>query len=252
MIKKIITSACASVILLSQVANAEIKLGDKGSIGTIAFNAGYNSAYVWRGMDQNSGSGSPYIGADLSTPIGFYLGVWTASAQPSGTGGNNDQELDIYGGIAKTFGPLTFDLGVIEYRYPGADRKGSRTTASNPVNFLEYYGKLKFAPDKAPYSVQLAYYQDDTDGQTTSATIKDKGKNYQEISGTYNFPILTVAASYGEYKGETETTTLTLSKSLFDMNFAATFVDAKKLTNSVAATTFNTSKDFFLNVSKTF
>jgi uncharacterized protein (TIGR02001 family) len=252
MIKKIALSSFASVILLSQVANAEIKLGDKGSIGTIAFNAGYNSAYVWRGMDQNNGSGSPYIGADLSTPIGFYLGVWTSSAQPSGTAGNNDQELDIYGGIAKTFGSLTFDLGVIEYRYPGADRQGSRTTASNPVNFLEYYGKLKFAPDKAPFSIQLAYYQDDTDGQTTSATIKDKGKNYQEISGTYNFPILTVAASYGEYKGETETTTLTLSKSLFDMNFAATFVDAKKLTNSVAATTFNTSKDFFLNVSKTF
>ena len=118
MIKKIALSSFASVLLLSQVANAEIKLGDKGSIGTIAFNAGYNSAYVWRGMDQNSGSGSPYIGADLSTPIGFYLGVWTASAQPGGTGGSNDQELDIYGGIAKTFGPLTFDLGVIEYRYP--------------------------------------------------------------------------------------------------------------------------------------
>ncbi len=246
MIKKIITSTFASVILLSQVANAEIKLGDKGSIGTIAFNAGYNSAYVWRGMDQNNGSGSPYIGADLSTPIGFYLGVWTSSAQPSGTGGNNDQEVDIYGGIAKTFGAVTVDLGVIEYRYPGANR------VNNPVNFLEYYGKLKFAPDKAPYSIQLAYYQDDTDGQKTSATIKDKGKNYQEISGTYNFPILTVAASYGEYKGETETTTLTLSKSLFDMNFAATFVDAKKLNNSIAATTFNTSKDFFLNVSKTF
>ena len=96
--------------------------------------------------------------------------------------------------------------------------------------------------------VQKDYYKT----HKPSATIKDKGKNYQEISGTYNFPILTVAASYGEYKGETETTTLTLSKSLFDMNFAATFVDAKKLTNSVAATSFNTSKDFFFNVSKTF
>ena len=255
MIKKIITSTFASVILLSQVVNAEIKLGEKGSIGTIAFNAGYNSAYVWRGMDQNHGSGSPYVGADLTTPLGVYLGVWTASAQPTqptGVNNSNDQEIDIYAGIAKTFGPLTFDLGVIEYRYPGADRQGSIRTVSNPVNFLEYYGKLKFAPDKAPFSIQLAYYQDDTDGQTTSATIKDKGKNYQEISGTYNFPILTVAASYGEYKGETETTTLTLSKSLFDMNFAATFVDAKKLTNSVAATSFNTSKDFFFNVSKTF
>jgi len=250
--KKILKASICSMLLFTQVSNAEIKLGDKGSIGTIAFNAGYNSAYVWRGMDQNSGSGSPYFGADLSTPIGFYLGVWTASAQPSNggvggnTAGNNDQELDVYGGITKTFGAITVDVGVIEYRYPGANR------SSNPVNFLEYYGKIKLAPDKAPYSVQIAYFQDDTDGQKSSATVTGKGKNYQEISASYNFPVFTVSASYGEYKGETETSTLTISKSLFDMNFGATFVDAKKLNNSIAATSVNTSKDFFLNVSKTF
>jgi hypothetical protein len=47
MIKKIVLSSFASVLLLSQVANAEIKLGDKGSLGTISFNAGYNSNYIW-------------------------------------------------------------------------------------------------------------------------------------------------------------------------------------------------------------
>ncbi len=248
MIKKIALSSFASVILLSQVANAEIKLGDKGSLGTIAFNAGYNSAYVWRGIDQNSGSGSPYIGADLTTPIGLYIGTWTA-ASTAGLGNvanSPNQEIDIYAGIAKTFGAVTADVGVIEYRYPGNDKRTS------PLNFLEFYGKLKFAPDKAPYSIQIAYFQDDTDGQKSSATVSDKGKNYQEISASYNFPAFTVSASYGEYKGETETSTLTISKSLFDMNFGATLVDAKKLNNSIAATSVNTSKDFFLNVSKTF
>ena len=247
MIKKIALSSFASVLLLSQVANAEIKLGDKGSFGTIAFNAGYNTTYVWRGIDQNSGSGSPYIGADLTTPIGLYIGTWTAAS----TGGvdsatNTNQEIDIYAGIAKSFGAVTVDVGVIEYRYPGNDKRTS------PLNFLEFYGKLKFAPDKAPYSIQIAYFQDDTDGQKSSATVSDKGKNYQEISASYNFPAFTVSASYGEYKGETETSTLTISKSLFDMNFGATLVDAKKLNNSIAATSVNTSKDFFLNVSKTF
>jgi len=247
MIKKIALSSFASALLLSQVANAEIKLGDKGSLGTIAFNAGYNTLYIWRGMDQNSGSGSPYIGADLTTPIGLYIGTWTAAS----TGGvdsstSTNQEIDIYAGFAKTFGAVTLDVGVIEYRYPGNDKRTS------PLNFAEFYGKLKFAPDKAPYSIQIAYFQDDTDGQKSSATIRDKGKNYQEISASYNFPAFTVSASYGEYKGETETSTLTISKSLFDMNFGATLVDAKKLNNSIAATSNNTSKDFFLNVSKTF
>jgi uncharacterized protein (TIGR02001 family) len=247
MIKKITLSSFASVLLLSQVANAEIKLGDKGSLGTIAFNAGYNSTYVWRGIDQNSGSGSPYIGADLTTPIGLYIGTWTA-ASTGGVDGDTktNQEIDIYAGIAKTFGAVTVDVGVIEYRYPGNDKRTS------PLNFLEYYGKIKLAPDKAPYSVQIAYFQDDTEGQKTSSTVSGLGKNYQEISGIYNFPAFTLSASYGEYKNETDTTTVTLSKSLFDMNFAVSYLDVSKKANSSAATTANTDTEFFFNVSKTF
>ena len=251
MIKKIALSSFASVILLSQVANAEIKLGDKGSLGTIAFNAGYNSIYVWRGIDQNSGSGSPYIGADLTTPIGFYIGTWTA-ASDAGLGNVADnspnQEIDIYAGIAKTFGAVTADVGVIEYRYPGSNKPAS------PNNFLEYYGKLKFSPDKAPYSIQIAYYKDDTEGQKVSATETGRGKNYQEISGSYNFPAFTLAASYGEYKNETDTTTLTISKSMFDLNFSASYIDADRAsTSTAAATAGNSFKEFFVvNVSKTF
>ena len=247
MIKKIALSSFASVLLLSQVANAEIKLGDKGSLGTIAFNAGYNSTYVWRGIDQNSGSGSPYIGADLTTPIGLYIGTWTA-ASTGGVDGDTktNQEIDIYAGIAKTFGAVTVDFGVIEYRYPGNDKRTS------PLNFLEYYGKIKLAPEKAPYSVQIAYFQDDTEGQKTSNTVSGLGKNYQEISGIYNFPAFTLSASYGEYKNETDTTTVTLSKSLFDMNFAVSYLDVSKKANSSAATTANTDTEFFFNVSKTF
>ena len=249
MIKKIALSSFASVLLLSQVANAEIKLGDKGSFGTIAFNAGYNTTYVWRGIDQNSGSGSPYIGADLTTPIGLYIGTWTA-ASTAGLGnvvGAPNQEIDIYAGIAKTFGAVTADVGVIEYRYPGSNKPAS------PNNFLEFYGKLKFAPDKAPYSLQLAYYIDDTEGQV-SGTKKGNGKNYQEVSGSYNFPAFTVAASYGEYKNETDTTTLTISKSMFDLNFSASYIDADRVSRTTsAATTTNSNKEFFVvNVSKTF
>ena len=248
MIKKIALSSFASVLLLSQVANAEIKLGDKGSFGTIAFNAGYNSTYVWRGIDQNSGSGSPYIGADLTTPIGLYIGTWTAASTGGATGTTTvNQEIDIYAGIAKTFGAVTADVGVIEYRYPGSNKPAT------PSNFLEFYGKLKFAPDKAPYSLQLAYFIDDTEGQI-NGTKKGNGKNYQEVSGTYNFPAFTVAASYGEYKSETDTTTITVSKSMFDLNFSASYIDADaKVATSSAATRTNSNKEFFVvNVSKTF
>ena len=164
--KKIILSFFASLLFLSQAANAEIKLGDKGSLGTIAFNAGYNTSYIWRGVDQNGGSGAPYIGADLTTPVGIYFGTWTSGA--GGNGSTYSQEVDIYAGIKKTFGAVTIDLGVIEYRYPQGD------TASTPVNFAEGYAKLTVAPAKAPYTLGLAYFEDDTKGTKSGTKTAQK------------------------------------------------------------------------------
>jgi uncharacterized protein (TIGR02001 family) len=243
MIKKIALSSFASVLLLSQVANAEIKLGDKGSLGTIAFNAGYNTSYVWRGIDQNSGSGSPYIGADLNTPLGIYLGTWTSGA--SGTG--YSQEVDIYAGIKKSIGPVTIDLGVIEYRYPGANQK------ANANNFTEGYVKLTIAPDKAPFTIGAAYYEDDTKGM--KGTNRVTGNNtYQEINATYDFGVVQSFVSLGEYKNNTDVTTITLSKSMFDLGFALSYVDSDtKSRNAANAIAPIKDKEFaILTVSKTF
>lgn len=240
MIKKFVVSSFASVLLFSQVANAEIKLGDKGSLGTISFNTGYNSSYIWRGFDQNSGSGAPYIGADLSTPLGIYLGTWTSGA--SGTG--YSQEVDIYAGIKKSIGPVTIDLGVIEYRYPGANQR------VNATNFTEGYAKLTIAPDKSPFTVGVAYYEDDTKGVKSGRNTANK--SYQEINATYDFGMFQSFVSYGEYKNNTDVTTITISKSMFDLGFALSYIDAdtKSKTSGLAP-----SKDrefVVLNVSKTF
>ena len=237
--KKIILSLSASLLFLSQAANAEIKLGDQGSLGTIAFNAGYNTSYIWRGVDQNGGSGAPYIGADLTTPVGIYFGTWTSGA--GGNGSTYSQEVDIYAGIKKTFGAVTIDLGVIEYRYPQGD------TASAPLNFAEGYIKLNVAPDKAPFTIGVAYFEDDTKGnQGTTGSAAQKG--YQEVNATYDFGMFQSFISYGEYKNTTDVTTLTLSKSLFDLGFALSYIDSQKAGSNVPK-----DREFLvLNVSKTF
>ncbi len=49
--KKIILSSFASLLFLSQAANAEFKVGN---IGTLSFTAGVQSAYISKGVDQNS------------------------------------------------------------------------------------------------------------------------------------------------------------------------------------------------------
>ena len=240
MIKKIVVSSFASLLLFSQVANAEIKLGDKGSLGTISFNAGYNSNYIWRGLDQNSGSGAPYIGADLNTPLGIYLGTWTSGA--SGTG--YSQEVDIYAGIKKSIGPVTFDLGVIEYRYPGANQR------ANANNFTEGYAKLTISPDKSPFTVGAAYYEDDTKGAKSGTNRASK--SYQEINATYDFGKFQSFLSYGEYKNNTDVTTITISKSMFDLGFALSYIDADTKSKTSGLAPLQDKEFVVLNISKTF
>ena len=240
MIKKIVISSFASVLLFSQVANAEIKLGDKGSLGTISFNAGYNSNYIWRGIDQNSGSGAPYIGADLSTPLGIYLGTWTSGA--SGTG--YSQEVDIYAGIKKSIGPVTIDLGVIEYRYPGANQR------ANATNFTEGYAKLTIAPDKLPFTIGAAYYEDDTKGAKSGTNRASK--SYQEINASYDFGKFQSFVSYGEYKNNTDVTTITMSKSMFDLGFALSYIDADTKSKTSGLAPLKDKEFVVLNISKTF
>ena len=240
MIKKIVLSSFASVLLFSQVANAEIKLGDKGSLGTISFNAGYNSNYIWRGIDQNSGSGAPYIGADLSTPLGIYLGTWTSGA--SGTG--YSQEVDIYAGIKKSIGPVTIDLGVIEYRYPGANQK------ANATNFTEGYAKLTIAPDKLPFTIGAAYYEDDTKGAKSGTNRASK--SYQEINASYDFGKFQSFVSYGEFKNNTDVTTITMSKSMFDLGFALSYIDADTKSKTSGLAPLKDKEFVVLNISKTF
>ena len=240
MIKKIVLSSFASVLLFSQVANAEIKLGDKGSLGTISFNAGYNTNYIWRGIDQNSGSGAPYIGADLSTPLGIYLGTWTSGA--SGTG--YSQEVDIYAGIKKSIGPVTIDLGVIEYRYPGANQR------ANATNFTEGYAKLTIAPDKLPFTIGAAYYEDDTKGAKSGTNRASK--SYQEINASYDFGKFQSFVSYGEYKNNTDVTTITMSKSMFDLGFALSYIDADTKSKTSGLAPLKDKEFVVLNISKTF
>ena len=62
--KKIILSSFASLLFLSQAANAEIKIGK----GSLTFNAGVSSQYIFRGIDNNKDAATPFAGADFSHP----------------------------------------------------------------------------------------------------------------------------------------------------------------------------------------
>ena len=111
--KKIILSSFASLLFLSQAANAEFKVGN---IGALSFTAGVQSAYISKGVDQNSDRPSPYASIDFTRSIGvadFYAGIWSAAA----TGDNFTREENYYAGLKKTLGIATIDLGLNSIKY---------------------------------------------------------------------------------------------------------------------------------------
>lgn len=82
----------------------------------ISYNFAVTSDYVFRGFSQSAEDPAVQAGVDVTYKL-FYIGAWGSTID---FGGDENVEIDFYGGIKPVWGPLTFDLGVIYYYYPGA------------------------------------------------------------------------------------------------------------------------------------
>ncbi len=85
-----------------------------------AFGAGIASDYIFRGITQSNHK--PSVSAyfepryNVNDSLQLYAGLGGASISfPNRAAA----EIDIYGGIRPTFGPVAFDFGVFAYLYPG-------------------------------------------------------------------------------------------------------------------------------------
>jgi len=77
------------------------------------------SDYVFRGISQTDNDPTVQGAVDVGYGM-FYAGVWGSGLDFYGDNGDKANiELDYYAGITPTWGPLSFDFGVIYYDYPG-------------------------------------------------------------------------------------------------------------------------------------
>ncbi len=113
----------------------------------VAVGGSVTTDYLFRGISQSDKgpSGGAYFEPDLTTPIGtFYAGVaaWAISWPSAFPYGFTDPnaEVDFYGGWRNTWGPLSLDLGIIEYYYPSESWNG----VTNSSDFYEVYGKIGY------------------------------------------------------------------------------------------------------------
>jgi uncharacterized protein (TIGR02001 family) len=113
---------------------------------TLSANVGLYSEYIFRGLKQSGGDPAVQGGFDFAHSSGFYLGTWASNiswlkennSAPGTTSGSyksgGSMEWDFYGGYKGSVGDFGYDVGLLQYYYPG-----SVETGFNRADTLEAY-----------------------------------------------------------------------------------------------------------------
>jgi uncharacterized protein (TIGR02001 family) len=116
----------------------------------IAFGSALMNDYMWRGITQSAHK--PSVAAyfepryNFNANLQLYAGI---SGESIKFANDAAAEIDFYGGIRPTFGPLAFDLGFWYYYYPGGESLyvadwvppfPGITAAIANASFYEFYG----------------------------------------------------------------------------------------------------------------
>lgn len=206
--------ACAVAGLFAAAAGAGAAQAQE-TTPTVAFNVAVTSDYVFRGISQTDKEDTIQGGVDVGYGI-FYAGAWGSGVE---FGLDEEMELDLYAGVKPVIGPVTLDLGVIWYTYPGLD-------GAYHGNYLEAKVGASYSPMEnltvgaaLYYSPEFTFSADEKPGWYTEATaayaftpafVVSGGIGHQEVQqqgyyvdfgdgdSTDNYTTVNLGATYTE------------------------------------------------------
>lgn len=154
-----------AVSLTGAVSAQATELIPPGSKPEISFNIGGTSDYVFRGISQTLEDPAIQGGADATYGI-FYAGVWASNVDfvqgnPGPGNGDANIEVDLYGGITPSLGPVNFDFGFIYYAYPNAQDLGGAD-----LDYFEWKAGASGELAKGLSIGGTVYYSDDYFAET--------------------------------------------------------------------------------------
>ncbi len=114
------TCAVAALLAAAPVLAADEPAAEAAD-WTVTTNIGLTNAYFFRGLNFSDQRPAVQGGADVAHSSGFYAGIWASNTDPDSFLGGPNVEIDLYGGFAKAIGPVTADVGVLQFIYPGAN-----------------------------------------------------------------------------------------------------------------------------------
>lgn len=187
--KTVIASALlAACAALPSLASAEDAAPAPAPEHTFTSNVTLASEYIYRGIGQTNRKPAIQGGFDYAHSSGLYAGTWASNVSWLTDGSptvSNSIEMDFYGGFKNTVGDFGYDVGVLQYFYPGSGY------GNNP-NTIEGYiaGSWTFLTLKYSHSFS------DLFGWTDS-----KNSGYLDLTATYELaPGLNVIGHVGRQK----------------------------------------------------
>jgi uncharacterized protein (TIGR02001 family) len=193
-----------SLLLAMTLGAPMVSVAAEESPHSFSGNVSLTSDYIFRGISQTGGEPAIQGGLDYSHASGFYLGTWASNVgwlEDFQGYQKGNLEIDVYGGYRGDIGStgLTFDLGAIQYIYPGTNNSGS-----NDADTTELYAALgwKWFTVKYYYAIsdEVFGFGNLTAGNTGDAA----GSAYLSVAASV--PVgetgLTLGASWGTFKFE--------------------------------------------------
>jgi uncharacterized protein (TIGR02001 family) len=116
----------ASLMTVGAMAHAEITTS-----GSVAL----TSDYLFRGISQSAENMAVQGSFTVSHDSGMYFSAWGSSISTEATGvaSSSGLEVDTLLGYGFESAGVAYDVGVMRYNYPGADRKPTTTMSYNEV-----------------------------------------------------------------------------------------------------------------------
>lgn len=163
-------------------------------------NVGIVSDYAYRGWSQTDEKIALQGGFDYAHPSGLYAGVWGSSVSwlndiETSKSPNNSVEIDFYAGYKGSAGPIGYDVGLLQYYYPGnyGSTWKSESGMKRPDTLEGYIGlSWEFVTFKYSYAFTNLFGAPNSDG----SQYLDLGVSHEVA------PNLTLSAHVGRQKIE--------------------------------------------------
>ncbi len=153
---------------------------------TVTGNVSLATDYIFRGISQTNHKPAIQGGFDYSHASGLYAGTWASNVDwvSPAIEDNNSMEWDFYAGYkGAVTGDISYDLGVLQYYYPGDEKAGVPEADST-----EIYAAASWKFLTLKYSHTVSSHLFGWTGYSNGAYNNDntRGSGYFDLSSSFD------------------------------------------------------------------